>query len=113
MSEVAFGRWLHVIQHKHRRKLFDTFVDDPDEFFWKMVMMLRKMPEPGWSTTWEARKTISADSVDAQGRVVDVRLESLDSGTANVHIATNGTVIQPPGPRSVQDALSRGLSYEN
>lgn len=70
------------------RKLFDTFDDDQDEYLCKMAMMLGKLPEPWWSTTWEARKLFFEDNVDGDGRVVEIRRELLqpDSGDGEVRL---------------------------
>lgn len=93
------------------RKLFDTFDDDQDEYLCKMAMMLGKLPEPWWSTTWEARKLFFEDNVDNDGHVVEIRKELLHIGGGEIRF--EASALQIPEPRSIKDAIIPGLYYEN
>ncbi|KAL2068500.1 hypothetical protein VTL71DRAFT_14837 [Oculimacula yallundae] len=93
------------------RKLFDTFDDDQDEYLWKMAMLLGKLPEPWWSQTWTARKTIFEDNTDDEGRVVEVPQQLRPSENGEPEIER--TVVQVAEPRSIKEAIARGLFYEN
>ncbi|TVY18369.1 Serine/threonine-protein kinase SRPK, partial [Lachnellula arida] len=95
------------------RKLFDTFDDDQDEYLCKMVMMLGKLPETWWSTTWEARKLFFEDNVDGDGCVVEIRRELLQPDTGDREVGCEASVVQVPEPRSIKDAIIPGLFYEN
>ncbi|KAI0010066.1 kinase-like domain-containing protein [Xylariaceae sp. FL0662B] len=80
------------------RMLFDTFDDDVDEYLWK------------WSQVWDMRRQFFEDDVDANGRVVEVCTDSTDRQGAGGE--SHPVLFQQPEPRSLQDALSRGLVYE-
>lgn len=95
------------------RKLFDTFDDDQDEYLCKMAMMLGKLPEPWWSTTWEARKIFFEDNVDGDGRVVEIHRELLRPDTGDGQVRFEAFAEQVPEPRSIKDAIILGLVYEN
>lgn len=97
------------------RRLFDTFDDNKDEYLCKMVMMLGKLPEPWWSTTWEARKLFFEDNVDGDGCVVEIRRELLQPDTGDEEVRFQASVVQVevPEPRSIKDAIIPGLFYEN
>ncbi|KAK7757117.1 hypothetical protein SLS62_000664 [Diatrype stigma] len=92
------------------RKLFDTFDEDPDEYLCLMAMVLGRLPEPWWSEGWEGRRELLEDDVDATGKVVEVQrypVVEQNSGDSQQCV-----VVQPPEPRSLQEALSVGLFYE-
>lgn len=95
------------------RKLFDTFDDDQDEYLCKISMMLGKLPEPWWSTTWGSRKIFFEDNVDSDGRVVEIRRELPQPEVNNGEARSEGFVEQAPEPRSIRDAIIPGLFYEN
>ncbi len=95
------------------RKLFDIFDDDQDEYLCKMAIMLGKLPEPWWSTTWEARKLFFEDNVDGDGHVVEIRRELLKPDTANGEVGFETSAVQVPEPRSIKDEIIPGLFYEN
>ncbi|TVY89779.1 Serine/threonine-protein kinase, partial [Lachnellula willkommii] len=95
------------------RKLFDTFDDDQDEYLCKMVMMLGKLPEPWWSTTWEARKLFFEDNVDGDGCVVEIRRELLQPDAGDGEVGFEASVVKVPELRSIKDAIIPGLFYEN
>ena len=95
------------------RKIFDTFDDDQDEYLCKLAMMVGKLPEPWWSTTWEARKLFFEDNVNGDGHVVEIRRELLQLDTGDGDVRFEASVVQVPEPRSIKDAIIRGLFYEN
>jgi serine/threonine protein kinase len=105
----AFGCTLFEI--RTGRKLFGTFDDEPDEHLWKVAMILGKLPEPWWSTTWEARERIFQDDIDGDGRVVQIRTES-QQALIDEEEAKNAVVWQAPEPRSIMDAIKRGFFIE-
>jgi hypothetical protein len=78
-----------------------------------MATMLGKLPEPWWSTTWEARKFFFEDNTDGDGRVVEIRRELLQLGTGDGDVGFGASAMQVPEPRSIKDAISRGLFHEN
>lgn len=55
------------------RKLFNLCIDEDDEYLDAMVQILGVMPEPWWSTTWTARKSVYMDEPDELGRAVFIR----------------------------------------
>jgi serine/threonine protein kinase len=52
------------------RKLFSPFDDEDDDYLDAIIQVLGKLPEPWWSTTWEARRRLYEDEADEQGRAV-------------------------------------------
>jgi serine/threonine protein kinase len=94
------------------RKLFCPFDDDPDNYLDEMVLLLGKLPEPWWSTTWEMRKKWYQDETDSQGRVLhiekttppEVVYENPDT-ESRVHPSV------AEGARSLQEKLAPGLWY--
>lgn len=52
------------------RKLFGLFDDDDDSYLDAMVQVFGRLPEPWWSTTWEARRRMYEDESDESGRAV-------------------------------------------
>lgn len=78
------------------RKLFGMMDDDVDDLIFYMVLLLGKLPEPWWSTTWEARKDCFEDEADHKGRAIKTL-----------------TVDQVAGvePRSIKELLTPGLGY--
>ncbi|KAI1074009.1 kinase-like domain-containing protein [Whalleya microplaca] len=103
------------------RRLFGTFNDDNDEYLCKVAMLLGKLPEPWWSTTWQARSSFLIDEVDADGKVIEVNSQSRLSGKDDVREeesgeSTNGGTIgalvyQKREPRSIRESIAEGLSY--
>lgn len=95
------------------QRLFDCFDDDDDEYLIAMAYVLGKMPEPWWSTTWEARKRLFKDEADSLGRVVSARVCSTDNEEPNpkamestVHPSVAGKA------RSLRDKLASDVWYE-
>jgi serine/threonine protein kinase len=86
------------------RKLFESFDDDDDEYLEGMCMVLGRLPEPWWSTTWEARRRCFQDEPDENGRAIPVD-DSQTEIHANVHVSV------PQGARSLVDKLGPGLWY--
>ncbi|XMA17699.1 hypothetical protein WAI453_010490 [Rhynchosporium graminicola] len=76
-----------------------------------MTMILGKLPEPWWSQTWIARKTIFEDNTDAEGRVVEVPQQLRPSEDGKPEIER--TIVQVAEPRSIKEAIARGLFYYN
>ena len=91
------------------RKLFDTFDDDEDEYLTTMAVILGKFPEPWWSETWAVRRDFLQDETDGNGLVVGVD----DRGDVGSGENDGGRCveIQPSEPRSIRDAIARGLEY--
>lgn len=79
-----------IFEIRTGRRLFDNFDDDVDEHMFSMALLLGKLPEPWWTTTWEERKNWFEDEADSQGRVIS--LKKLYNRS-----------------RSIEDALARGL----
>lgn len=112
-SSTAFGSDLWalgctIFEIRTGRQLFNCFDDDDDEYLIAMTRILGKMPEPWWSTTWEARKRIYKDEADSLGRVVSVRahlMENQPPRTSTVH----PSVAQ--GARSLREKLAAGVWY--
>ncbi|CZS88934.1 related to protein kinase [Rhynchosporium graminicola] len=100
-----------IFEIRTGQKSFDTFDDDQDEYLWKMTMILGKLPEPWWSQTWIARKTIFEDNTDAEGRVVEVPQQLRPSEDGKPEIER--TIVQVAEPRSIKEAIARGLFYYN
>ncbi|CAI6311333.1 unnamed protein product [Periconia digitata] len=94
-----------IFEIRTGRRLFDTFDDDPDENLWKIAMILGRYPEPWWSETWTARRSIFFDDVDEEGKVVDVLAakQGEEEKDANVW--------QKPWARSLQEEIKEGLVY--
>ncbi|KAF2755574.1 kinase-like protein [Pseudovirgaria hyperparasitica] len=60
----ALGNCLYEL--RTGQKLIDVFdANDTDDYLFYMVMLLGKLPEPWWSSTWKARKEHYTDEVDA------------------------------------------------
>lgn len=101
------------------RKLFDTFDDDPDEYLYKVATILGRYPEPWWSETWQPRKDFFEDSVDADGKVVEIRKDSSLQGNDSARPQDEGDygarvmVFEQAIPRSLEEAISSGLVYES
>lgn len=86
------------------RKLFDSFHDDDDDYLEAMCLVLGRLPEPWWPTTWEARKRFFKDETDEHGRALPVH-ESQTAVYDNVHPSA------PQGVRSLVDKMGPGLWY--
>lgn len=77
-----------------------------------MSLMLGKLPEPWWTSTWEARKLFFEDDADSDGRV-EICTELPQSNTAYGGVSIETSVNQISEPRSIKDAILPGLFYEN
>jgi len=86
------------------RRLFESFDDEDDEYLDGMCMVLGRLPEPWWSTTWEARRQCFKDEADENGRAIPV-----DESQTEVHGNVQASV--PQGPRSLVDKMGPGLCY--
>lgn len=94
------------------RKLFNLFDDDDDSYLDAMVSILGRMPEPWWSTTWEARKRIWRDEPDELGHAVPVKEHSMQVGdlsSPTYKSTTHPSVAE--GARSLGDMLAPGVWY--
>lgn len=89
------------------RKLFRPFGDDDDDYLESMCEILGKLPEPWWSTTWEIRRRLFKDEVDANGHVVDANPPSEVASERPEIVSVHPSV--PVGARSLLDALRPGL----
>ncbi len=87
------------------RKLFDTFDGDVDDHIYMMVLILGKLPEPWWSA-WGAHKDSFEEEPDSEGRAIKTNefTKETQSPTGQADI---------PEPRSIRDALARGLVATN
>ncbi|KAH7137337.1 kinase-like domain-containing protein, partial [Dactylonectria estremocensis] len=91
------------------RKLFCPFdEDDDDDYLDFMVQILGKLPEPWWSTTWEARKTLWKDELDEHGRAIPTVAEP-EVPAAGITRVVHPSVAQ--GARSLAEKLAPGLWY--
>lgn len=86
------------------RRLFESFDDSDDEYLEGVCLVLRRLPEPWWSTTWEARRRCFKDEADENGRAIPVH-ESQTAIYDNVHPSV------PQGARSLVDKMGPGLWY--
>ncbi|KAM7215388.1 Protein kinase-like domain containing protein [Rhypophila decipiens] len=86
------------------RKLFESFDDSDDDYLEAMCLVLGRLPEPWWSTRWEARRRCFKDEADENGRAITVH-ESQTDVYENVHPSV------PQGARSLIDKLKPGLWY--
>ena len=70
-----------------------------------MVLILGKLPEPWWSA-WEAHKDSYEEEPDSGGRAIKINelTKETQSPTGQADI---------PEPRSIRDALARGLVATN
>ncbi|KAI0180608.1 kinase-like domain-containing protein [Hypoxylon sp. FL1284] len=100
------------------RRLFDTFDDDPDEYLRKVALVLGKLPEPRWSTTWEARSFFLVDEVDESGKVIEVSRQTQlpEEDNAGEGGSDNGKKIgaliyQKSEPTSLRELIDEGLFY--
>lgn len=88
------------------RKLFDSFDDQDDDYLDGMCLVLGRLPEPWWSTTWQGRRLVFKDETDEDGRVIPIH-ESTTKVYDNVHPSI------PQGARSLVDQMGPGLWYLN
>ncbi|KAM7203589.1 Protein kinase-like domain containing protein [Naviculisporaceae sp. PSN 640] len=86
------------------RKLFESFDDNDDDYLEAMCMVLGRLPEPWWSTTWGARKKFFQDEADQNGRAIPMH-ESQTEVYGNVHPSV------PQAARSLVDKMRPGLWY--
>ena len=86
------------------RKLFDSFDDSDDDYLEAMCLVLGRLPEPWWSTTWQARRRCFKDETDENGRAILVH-ESQMAVYDHVHPSV------PQGARSLVDKMGPGLWY--
>lgn len=96
------------------RKLFCLFDDDDDSYLEAMVEVLGKLPEPWWSTGWEARRGMYKDETDEHGRAVAAREEwespaGLGEGETGIINTVHPSIAE--GARSIRDMLAPGLWY--
>lgn len=87
------------------RKLFSPFDDEDDDYLESIVLILGKLPEPWWSTTWKGRKRLFKDEADELGHAVST-VEPSNTGTKSI---VHPSVAD--GARSLQDMLTPGLWY--
>ncbi|KAF7533650.1 hypothetical protein G7Z17_g13478 [Cylindrodendrum hubeiense] len=90
------------------RKLFCAFDDEDDDYLDFMVQVLGKMPEPWWSTTWEARKRLWKDETDEQGRAIPT-VADVEEPNPGIRRIIHPSVAQ--GARSLGEKLNPGLWY--
>jgi serine/threonine-protein kinase SRPK3 len=88
--------------------LFDTFDVDVDYYIYMMVLILGKLPEPWWSA-WEAHKDSFEEEPDSDGRAIKTNELREESQSPTGQAAYSDT----PEPRSIRDALARGLVATN
>ncbi|KAK3349062.1 kinase-like domain-containing protein [Lasiosphaeria hispida] len=88
------------------RKLFNLFADEYDDYLDAMCMILGKLPEPWWSTTWEARKAVYKDEADENGRVILV-----NQPEPALHTMQPSVVKEAREPRSLLEKIEPGLEY--
>lgn len=94
------------------RRLFHLFDNEDDDYLDAMVTILGRMPEPWWSTTWEARKRWWKDEADSQGRAVRVSQES--TRVQDPIPKTWESTVHPSvaeGARSLGEVLIPGVWY--
>jgi len=87
------------------RKLFESFDDSDDDYLEDMCLVLGRLPEPLWSTTWQDRRRCFTDEVDDNGRVIPV------GEPERVIYRTNVDRSVPQGARSLVDKLAPGVWY--
>ncbi|KAK0703859.1 kinase-like domain-containing protein [Lasiosphaeria miniovina] len=95
------------------RRLFDIPVEDPDEHLVRMVEILGKLPEPWWSTTWEARRRCLGDGRYTAG---------WPRGAGNSWLGDESELHAPPSrvplakkrssSSSIEDLLAGGLVHD-
>lgn len=112
---IGFDIWAlgcTLFEIRTGRRLFDAFDDDDDEYLDTIVSILGPMPEPWWSTTWEARKRAWTDETDEVGRAIPVHASSL---TEPAEDSFAGKITIHPsvayGARSLEDKLAPGVWY--
>jgi serine/threonine protein kinase len=96
------------------RKLFSPFDDEDDEYLDTMVQVLGKLPEPWWSTTWEARRRLYKDEADEQGRAVAAMESKTNIDASREEEMGIRRTFHPSiakDARSLQDKLAPGLWY--
>jgi serine/threonine protein kinase len=92
------------------RKLFEAFFDEDDDNLGDMCDVLGRLPEPWWSTTWEARRQFFKDETDEHGRVVSVhelKTSVHDDSKRDYVIISSG----PSEARSLVDKIGHGMMY--
>lgn len=93
------------------RRLFSLFDDDVDDHLYFMVLLLGKLPEPWWTTTWGARKECFEDEADSEARAIKTTSASGGTDREGITGVLNPSVAREP--RSIQEALAPGLWYVN
>ncbi|KAI0973383.1 kinase-like domain-containing protein [Xylaria arbuscula] len=97
------------------RRLFDTFSYDQNVYLYSLVWILGKLPEPWWSTTWEARSCFLDDEVDADGKVVRIGSSHQYETESDEEIANSRhdsrPVYRKPEPRSIRELVYGDLVY--
>lgn len=98
------------------RKLFNTYDDDVDEYLFTLATVLGKLPEPWWSETWTVRTEYFEDEADADGRVVATSAipdgAEAEPGDEEGQMGLT-VVIHESRPRSLREAMAKGLYYEH
>lgn len=101
------------------RKLFESFDDADDDYLEAMCLVLGQLPEPWWSTTWEARRRRFKDDDDDDDKTTtDKGGENCRAGRAVIPVHESQTAIYdnvhpsvPQGARSLVDKMGPGLWY--
>ena len=88
------------------RRLFNLFADEYDDYLDAMCIILGKLPEPWWSTTWESRKAVYKDETDENGRVIFV-----NQPEPALHTVQPSVVQEAQEPRSLLEKIEPGLEY--
>jgi len=87
------------------RKLISPFDDEDDDYLESIVLLLGRLPEPWWSTTWKERKRLFKDEADELGYAVPTVEPSSTSARRIFHPSV------ADGARTLQDKLKPGLWY--
>lgn len=87
------------------RKLISPFGDEDGDYLESVVLLLGRLPEPWWSTTWKGRKRLFKDEEDDSGRAVPTAEPPSTDARRTVHPSV------ADGARPLQDMLAPGLWY--